>query len=722
MQYIQLQGQQSSRLDTPLEEGSFNLFIDSNDGAIKAKDSEGNITSAGGGGLVETTYTELYGLWDDAALTPGTYYKITNFRTCYDQPNYDVNGFTITTGNYKTGSLSPIIVLALDSGSLAADAFQPEHPNDNIKYDISFNQTEVTSNPAFGRIIYRKDERGNVMDYDFREVRFKRYDVYVSDSIYDGTISLSMTGSAGFITGSGTSFTNTFASESIVGILDTNNNPLVSYYAVLQVLGDHGMVVTGSTIHTVSNKRLVNARSRAGLSWKQNNILSNTNEYEYLTFQATNCFNNVSTNNIEYTKWSEDLDNTFLLPNNVFRDGSYLNNSFARDFRNNTFDDDFDSNTITDQFYNNSIYDDFDNNTISAPFYDNIIDCNFQHNLIMDSFYNNNLGDDDGIDVDNNTFKGNFNNNFYSGYNDMSYNTFNKDFSGNIINRSFRDNTFYYAYNNVFAAEFNDNKIGDGFYDNVINESFYDNIIGSDFYGNTIATPNENNGSFQHNVIGNNFYNNTIGSNFSYNQIRNFFFDNTIASDFGFGGGNYRGNVIGNNFNNNTIGEYFYDNNIGDNFEYNTIGDYFQFNRVEAAIGYTDFTEYYGNLISVSFSNGIAGTDGTYSNVTQTSTSGIGVNAEFEIIVTGNTVTTVNVTNGGKLYREGDTITIASGSFGGTNNLVLTEDALSLVPEVYRNYNKNIQRAANGNAVLTAIFTGEGYYPFITEFITQAID
>jgi hypothetical protein len=303
----------------------------------------------------------------------------------------------------------------------------------------------------------------------------------------------------------------------------------------------------------------------------------------------------------------------------------------------------------------------------------------------------------------------------------MSYNTFNKDFSGNIINRSFRDNTFYYAYNNVFAAEFNDNKIGDGFYDNIINEGFYDNIIGSDFYGNTIATPNENNGSFQHNVIGNNFYNNTIGSNFSYNQIRNFFFDNTIADDFGFGGGNYRGNVIGNNFSNNFIGEYFYDNNIGDNFTNITVGDYFQFNRIETGLSFYDFTEYYGNLISVSFSNGIAGTNGTYSNVTGT-TSGIGVNAEFEIIVTGNTVTTVNVTNGGKLYREGDTITIASGSFGGTNNLVLTEDALSLVPEVYRNYNKTIQRAANGNAVLTVIFTGEGYYPFITEYITQAID
>ena len=146
MQYIQLQGQVAADLDTPLE-GGFNLFIDTNDGSIKSKDSEGNISSTGGGGLVETTYNQLTASLDSGSLTPGTYYKITDFKTCYDQPNYNFNGNEITTGNYKTGSLSPIIVFALDSGALASDAFQPQHPNDNIKYDISFNQTEIEYSP-----------------------------------------------------------------------------------------------------------------------------------------------------------------------------------------------------------------------------------------------------------------------------------------------------------------------------------------------------------------------------------------------------------------------------------------------------------------------------------------------------------------------------------------------------------------------------------------------
>jgi len=751
MQYIQLQGQVAATLDTPIE-GGFNLFIDTADGTIKAKDSEGNLTSAGGG-LIETTYSEISASFFGATLTPGTYYKITDFKTCYDQPNYNVYGGAITVGNYKTGSVSPIIVFALDSGSLASDAYQPEYPKDNIKYDITFNQTEITTGSAYGRIVYRKDDRGNQFDYDFREVRFKRYDAYLSDNMYDGTITLTMTGSAGFISGSGTYFDN-FNSGSVVGVLDANNTPLITYYSILEVLGDHGMVVTGSIINEVSNKRLVNAYIATGMSYKQNNILTNTNEYEYLTFDEVNSFNTVCTNPNEYTVLN---GYDFLLSNNVFKDGSYENNSFGIDFRNNTFDDDCDSNVITDNFTGNIITNDFDNNIISGIFENNVIDCDFDYNHIAGDFNNNVLGDYDSDDFFNNIINGDFSNNFYVGDGDFQNNTLNNGFNGNIILRGFRRNNFDYAYNNLFIYSCDDNKVGQNFYDNTfyqylskntISTNFYNNIfhsdfngntIGFDFYGNTLGElggesyfqhnqignnfhGNTTAGDLQHNVIGNNFYDNTIGINFCYNQIRNDFDSNTIGDDFGFGGGVHRGNVIGNNFNNNTIGEYFYDNNIADNFEYNTVGDDFRFNRVETPINNIDFTPYYGNLTSVTFPNDVSGSNGTYSNVTQTSTSGIGVDAEFEIIVTGNLVTTVNITSNGKLYKENDTITIASGSFGGTADLVLTEDGLSLVPEVYRNYNKTIQKAGNNTNVLTVILPGEGYYPFITEYITEAID
>ena len=775
MQYIQLQGQVAADLDSPLE-GGFNLFIDTTDGSIKSKDSEGNISSAAGG-LIETTYNQLTSSLESGSLTPGAYYKINDFKTCYDQPNYNYDGSTITTGNYKTGSLSPIIVFALDSGALASDAYQPQYPSDNIKYDISFNQTEVTSNPAVGRIIYRKDKQGNAFDYDFREVYFKRYDAYVSSDMYDGIISLSMTGSAGFISGSGTEFTQ-FASESIVGVWDKYNSPLITYYAVLEVLSDYGMVVTGSVINTVTDKRLVNANRRNGLSWKKNNIISNTNEYEYLTFQdIDSCFNNVGANPNQFTIWDEY---TFLLPNNVFRSGPYRDNSFVCDFRNNSFSDDFDSNLITDSFYNNIIDDDFDNNTIHAPFYNNVIDVNFQENLIMDSFYNNNLGDDDGTNVNNNTFKGSFNNNFYEGYNPMSNNTFNKSFSNNIINEGFNDNTFYSANDNEFRREVTGNTIGNSFYDNVFTQEFSHNTIGynsynndvysqftkntiaQNFYNNTIGVLNDasyfeyNNigyefkgntilgdfnknriadffngnqiaytfikntigdyfyindieDNFEQNVIGNDFESNTINDNFKYNKIGNYFYNNDVGASFGRGvSDERRGNVIGNDFGNNNIGTYFWDNNIGNAFSNNTIGRQFQYNRIEAPIDEVDFTTYLGRVNTVSFPNDVSGTTGTYTGLTGT-TNGIGVNAQFTVIVVNNLVDTVNITNIGKLYEENDTISIASGSFGGEVDLVLTISVTS-EPMVYGTYNKNIQRRFNNTLVLTALDDNNQWY------------
>ena len=75
MQYIQLQGQVAADLDLPLE-GSYNLFIDTSDNSIKAKDSEGNLTGGGGISLIETTREEVGQLLLSASLTPGAFYKI----------------------------------------------------------------------------------------------------------------------------------------------------------------------------------------------------------------------------------------------------------------------------------------------------------------------------------------------------------------------------------------------------------------------------------------------------------------------------------------------------------------------------------------------------------------------------------------------------------------------------------------------------------------------
>jgi hypothetical protein len=90
MQYIQLQGQVAADLDLPLE-GSYNLFIDTSDNSIKAKDSEGNLTGGGGISLIETTREAVGQLVVSASLTPGAFYKIAGAAS---QSFLDTNEFS----------------------------------------------------------------------------------------------------------------------------------------------------------------------------------------------------------------------------------------------------------------------------------------------------------------------------------------------------------------------------------------------------------------------------------------------------------------------------------------------------------------------------------------------------------------------------------------------------------------------------------------------------
>ena len=483
------------------------------------------------GSLAEVTYSELLTMIDEGELTPGKFYKITDFKTCYDQPDYDYNSDPITDGNYKQGAVSPIIVFAISSDSLSSDAYQPEYPKDNIKYDVSFSQTEVTGGTAYGRIVYRKDNQGNAFDYDFREVLFKRYDAYFSEQVYEGTISIDFSSILGVnfgdVTGVGTNFNN-FATGSVVGVLNTNTDYIVNYYEIISIEDDTNMVVTGNVINTVNNTRLLDANLLTKVSWKQNNIISNTASSEFRTFGNINrCFSNTSTNTAAYTSWEEY---TFLLPNNVFKgNNTYKDNSFGHDFRNNTFNASCDSNRIGGSFYNNIIDNDFDNNIINDNFYNNIMDCDFQRNMINGEFYNNHLGDNDGNDFHYNIIQGIFYNNFYTGDDDFEYNLIKGDFYNNIILDEFSKNTLNGFYQNTTEDEFSDNQVGESFYGNKTYQEFRENVIGDEVYDNNFF------GTFIGNVlIGDDIYENNIYSNFEDNQI----------------GGNFQNNNIGDSGNN----------------------------------------------------------------------------------------------------------------------------------------------------------------------------
>jgi hypothetical protein len=137
--------------------------------------------------VTSLTYDDFYTEITSDNLIPGTFYEINDFRTIYDQPDFD-SGFNPQSIT-KYGSTSSIVVYATSNSSISEDAHQPKGPfgnntllGDRIKYDWRFNETEFNNTPARGRISERIDTNNNRTDYDHRVVVFKRY---LNDTIYN---------------------------------------------------------------------------------------------------------------------------------------------------------------------------------------------------------------------------------------------------------------------------------------------------------------------------------------------------------------------------------------------------------------------------------------------------------------------------------------------------------------------------------------------------------
>jgi hypothetical protein len=729
----------------------------------------------------EGTYSQFVVEADNGILTPGRWYLMTDFQTCYDQPNYNNLKDPIFSGNYMTGNTEPILLLATSTTGFSPTVYSTLYPQDKITYDITWNTTEVTNSPAKGRITERIDNFGNRTDYDHRSILFKRYNGYSyrENQPLNGSVGVSgLTGTTAVLFGN---IDTTFTSDLSTGSLISINNLTPKIFEVLSVESNSLAIISGVTISETATSPYWLASNDGVMSYYQPNVSANE-VFEYTTFGTTTALNNYIGNysNLHIAFGTGD----FLLANNVFLDGSFRNNKIGDGSFNNTFNDDCDNNQIGQSFYNNSTNDDFDGNIIGENFNNNYITANFNNNrigsdfnnntLIGDSFYRNNIGNNFGgnnwtqNDFQNNEIGNQFNGNriFNDFYNNDIGNGYNvndiySNYYRNLIGNGYNNNTIYsnfYENNigNVFESNtigtsssigsynFNGNFIGNYFRDNQTRFNFISNNILNDysnnilfgdflknsilngFEGNTFGADNnlelifENNqimnifkgnniqGDFTNNQIKTNFKANEFFSEFSYNNVGYFFSfnffsgvtthnnvgddfefndcygsflyntigtnfsSNEVQDGFGFGFGTYQGNRIGNNFNNNVVGEYFYNNTIPDNFTDNTIGDYFQWNIVETVINNVDFTTNYGTISGITYSSqGNELTDGSYGSIGGT-TNGVGVDALFSVDVVSGSVINVSVTNGGKLYVVGNTITILGTSIGGVTGEITT--------------------------------------------------
>ena len=638
----------------------------------------------------EATYSELSIGSSTSNLIRGQFYLMTDFQTCYDQPNYDSDGTPITTGNYKSGTTEPILLLATSTTGFSPTVYSTLYPQDKISYDFTWSTTEVTSGPAKGRITERIDERNNRADYDFRAVQFIRYDGWFSERYYEGKVSL--ISSTGLVTGTTTSFQSIFSVGSVVGIYYQFGAPIscFRYYEITSIVSDTEMYVTGRVLVDVTNTYYSNGVSLTNyMNPYQNNVTGGTNDNsaQYYTFNNNSNYNTYLGNNTNY--------NTFLLSNNVFLSGNYYDNTFGGNVVGNTFNDDMDSNTIGPFCQYNIITNDFDKNTIGPYFRYNIIDCDMDFNQIGAQFEYNMLGDDDGLDFDGNIIGSSFSYNFFTFTNgEFINNNIGYYFERNIIDSAFQNNTIVgNFYDNVIVIQsFSENKIGQTFFNNFIPVDFRYNTITGTFYNNNIYSQfNENvfgqnvnsntlgdptnfgvysftnnniggdftgnyfSGNTQYNKIGDGCGSNNVDSNFSYNQIGTNFTSNTIANDFGFGGGVYRGNIIGNGFSGNIVGEYCYNNTFGDD----CYGNNFGVNFINNVISYGMY-----NTTTVDIDNGASFQNNKFStpgfNMNLTLSGGTGGNPIFYNFADTNVTFDVGTGFTRVTYLSGGTFTVGS--------------------------------------------------------------
>jgi hypothetical protein len=532
-------------------------------GATGSTGSQG----ATGNPYIELTYMEFTNTIQASSLMPGYNYLITDFKTCYNVPDYDVLGDAKPSSaiEYVDGDIVPILVTAISNQEISTTAYQPTSSYDRIQYDWTWNATEITGDPAYGRITERIDEYNNRTDYDHRFIRFIRYQAYNKGTSLSGKL-YAYNAATGVVTGTNTLFISELSvnqvimyddGESIVGIKVALINSNTEFIAVVDP-NFSGINFTGATIYlyrTVSTG-IYNQYKEFYVGQK---IKEDFNRYETFRLNGSAVHNYIG----DYSKFyinDPQLGNSgFLLANNVFwsDDSSIYSNTIGDRSYNNTARFWFVRNTIAGRFYNNVCYDSgfyensigeyFDNNTIYADFYENIIDGQFGYNLIYSGFNSNSTG---------------------SGFNSNKiYSTFyNNTISGNFASNTLGD------YGNVGNFEFSSNQTGYGASNNIFKGNFYDNKVADFMYNNTF------NGETYYNVIGNDFYLNQTGYNFYQNTILDQCQYNPISDEFNL-------NEIGQNCQYNLISYSFSNNNIDNNFSNNTFGDTQYFNWNNTSIG-----------------------------------------------------------------------------------------------------------------------------------------
>lgn len=394
---------------------------------------------AGGDALTEITYAELKALRNNAGLTPGMQYRITDYVcTVANDENAQVEShpYDIIVTADSESVLNENARACLHTGDTyynngeTTDAILE---NWELKYCID-NDTNrfawADTVNGKGVVYYLKDDRNNECWYDFKQIKFKRFEITAYSTV----------------------------------------TSLVGKYIDPEAVPEEGMTVdsenpkwffTFSYIDEENNNAIVDSSIRSGNFWVNDNTIGanrflrvGNETYYRLTltsnvFIGESCYSNTFGDTCCYNTLGDTCyDNAFgdNCCYNTFGDECHTNtfgdecesNTFGNRCNYNTFGNYCYSNTFGDECYSNTFGDDCSNNTFGDTYGYSSFGNNCNSNTFGDECESNTLGDY----CSNNTFG-----------NSCYFNTFNYNCSSN----TFGD----YCSNNTFGVECESNTFGD---------------------------------------------------------------------------------------------------------------------------------------------------------------------------------------------------------------------------------------------------------------------
>jgi len=601
------------------------LTIENNDG------SSFDVTgfTSGGGSYESLTYMELKDMVTGGTLTPGGYYLINDYQTCYDQPDFDYNGNTITTPEtYHVSDVEQLLVFATSSESLSPTAYSLVYPNDKITYDYSFSFTEATTNPAKGRITERIDEYGNRTDYDHRSILFKRYRSYFSDGEITGRI-ISMNN--GDVTGLNTFFSGNLNVGDVIKIY--SNSPKL--YEVVNIVSDTNMQVAGfnydnfsDSVGYVCDLMYSNSSPESGSLYYFNDVPSGegiddggNDMYDGGNYLNTNLFSSIPythsrmsdppVNNTSQASFGDFVfDGSIMNGDSYFNTGSnYFTNLYPGLFVMVAYDVAIDTFFIDGSLGadGSGVISDYSNTFSGYTAYGKLVsgaqDPSVNHIMIVNTIdsgitHTYSLNTDNDSDTLSNlsgVTKIHYLLFALAGGVEPTYNQINSVVESYLltIDESNLNNTLSNLNSNYSAITSNlpannfsydsldykqNNITGDtGFYKEIPTFNFNGNTILNNYVGNFANTKDWEGNTFLlannvfydndyiNNIFGDSCFNNTFWDDCSNNIVGSFFYNNYFDDDF----------------DRNIIGTYFHDNYITSNFQYNNIGDNFYNNTIE---------------------------------------------------------------------------------------------------------------------------------------------